>query len=129
MTPRYTVPDPWGRRSGCLLPAHPEFAVKDSGERVEYGSGMVRDTTAGKPDYTLLPLEMLTRWAQHMTLGAGKYGRHNWRHANSIEELERFQASAFRHLVQWLSGETDEDHAAAVLFNVAAAEYVRSRST
>lgn len=104
-----------------------EFKVKDSGQRQAYDSGMVRDTQEGKPDYTLLPLEFLTRWAMHMTLGAVKYGRDNWRLANSEEELTRFQGSAFRHFVQWLNGETDEDHAAAVAYNVAAAEYVKGR--
>ena len=70
---------------------------------------------------------MLTRWAAHMTKGAVKYGRENWRLANSQQELDRFKASAFRHLVQWLAGERDEDHASAVLFNVSAAEFVLER--
>lgn len=104
-----------------------EFVVKDSGVRQEYPSGMRRDTQEGKPRYSLLPMPMLTRWAQHMTLGAEKYGAHNWQLANSEEELDRFKDSAFRHLIQWLSGDTDEDHASAILFNVAAAEHVRQR--
>lgn len=103
------------------------FDVKDSGARERYASGMERDTTEGKPDYTLIPLEFLERWAQHMTKGAVKYGRENWRLAAGTPELERFQASAFRHLMQWLGGDRSEDHAAAVAFNVAAAEYVRGR--
>ena len=106
------------------VPAGAPFAVKDSGERREYDSGMVRDTQDGKPDYTLLPLEFLTRWAEHMTKGAVKYGRENWRLANSQQELDRFKASAMRHMMQWLMGDRDEDHAAAVCFNIAAAEFV-----
>jgi hypothetical protein len=103
------------------------FTVKDSGQRQEYASGMVRDTQEGKPDYTLLPLEFLERWAAHMTKGAEKYGRDNWRRASGEEELTRFRASAMRHLMQWLRGDRDEDHASAVAFNVAAAEYVEGR--
>lgn len=103
------------------------FVVKDSGAREEYESGMRRDSQEGKPRYDLLPREALTRWAAHMEKGAAKYGEHNWRKAESRKELERFEASAFRHLVQWLDGERDEDHASAVLFNVAAAEYTRAR--
>lgn len=103
------------------------FVVKDSGARESYPSGMVRDSQQGKPDYTLLPIEFLTRWADHMTKGAVKYGRHNWRLADSQDELERFQSSAFRHFVQWINGETDEDHGAAVAYNIAAADYVKGR--
>jgi hypothetical protein len=104
-----------------------DFVVKDSGKRQEWASGFRRDTQDGKPDYTLLPLEFLERWADHMTKGAEKYGRDNWRLADDRSALLRFQASAFRHLIQWLRGDTDEDHASAVAFNVAAAEYVKDR--
>jgi Domain of unknown function (DUF5664) len=104
-----------------------KFTVKDSGKREEYASGFRRDTQEGKPDYTLLPLEFLTRWAAHMTKGAEKYGRENWRLANDEAALQRFKASAFRHLMQWLDGDRDEDHAAAACFNLAAAEFVLER--
>lgn len=111
----------------------PEFITKDSGARQEYDSGMVRDLQDGKPDFSLiltdLPYDdqLLTRWAALMERGASKYGRRNWQKANSQEELDRFRASAFRHFVQWISGETDEDHAAATLFNINAAEYTKYR--
>lgn len=103
------------------------FTIKDSGARQDYASGMRRDLQVGKPDYTLLPLEFLKRWADHMTKGAEKYGRNNWRLANSQEELRRFQSSALRHMMQWLDGDRDEDHASAVAFNVAACEFVLER--
>lgn len=111
--------------------AKKQYETKDSGKRQEYASGMRRDLQDGKPDFSLLLAEipydeqMLTRWAALMTRGAEKYGRRNWQMANSTEELERFKASAFRHFVQWISGEDDEDHAAAVFFNINAAEYVK----
>jgi hypothetical protein len=47
--------------------------------------------------------------------------------ANSVEEMERFRESAARHFVQWMNGERDEDHAAAVVFNLNGYEYVRER--
>lgn len=110
------------------------FTVKDSGKREEYASGMRRDTQEGKPRFDLvIPLDlpfdqqMLTRWAMHMTLGAKKYGDRNWELATGAEEYERFRGSALRHLLQWFSGMRDEDHAAAVFFNITAAEYVRAR--
>ena len=101
------------------------FITKDSGKRIEYMSGMHRDTNRDKARYDLIDLSMLRRWAELMSRGAIKYGERNWEKANSIEEYNRFKESAFRHLVQWFAGETDEDHAAAVLFNIAAAEYVK----
>jgi hypothetical protein len=102
-----------------------QFETKDSGEREEYASGMVRDVQDGKPRYDLLDRAFLRRWADLMARGAEKYGEENWRNANSASELSRFQASALRHLMQWLDGDLDEDHAAAVAFNLAAAEYVK----
>lgn len=109
-----------------------EFVVKDSGKREDYDSGMRRDTQEGKPRYDLtMPLsmksDMLTRWAIHMTKGAVKYGERNWELACSEAELKRFKASAFRHFIQWLKGEVDEDHAAAVFFNIQCYEYVKER--
>lgn len=106
--------------------------VKDSGARQEFETGMVRDTQEGKPRFDLLlPLglpfheQFLTRCAMHLANGAKKYKARNWEQARTQEELERYQASAFRHLVQWLNGETDEDHAAAVFFNLMGAEKVK----
>jgi hypothetical protein len=42
----------------------------------------------------------------------------NWEKASGPDELERFRSSALRHLQQWAAGEDDEDHAAAVMFNL-----------
>lgn len=109
-----------------------EYKTKDSGVREEYASGMQRDVQTDKPRFEFLlvsgiPYEdqFLTRWAKLMARGAEKYGERNFELANSTEELERFEASALRHMMQWLSGEEDEDHAAAVAFNIFAAEMVK----
>ena len=105
-----------------------EFEVKDSGTREEFEGGMVRDTTAGKVDPTLvLDGPMLERWAEHLSKGAVKYSKRNWMLAKGDTEYERFQESAFRHFLQWMRGDRDEDHAAAVFFNINGAEYVRER--
>ena len=104
-----------------------DFIVKDSGKRQEYESGMVRDTQENKPNYNLIDKDFLLRLANHLTKGAIKYGRGNWERANSVEEMQRFQDSAFRHLMQWMNGETDEDHMAAVAFNLAAFEFVKRK--
>lgn len=110
-----------------------DFVVKDSGERKQFGSGMVRDTSAGKVRYhRCADGPMLRRWAEHLTRGAAKYadvapGVANWTLADGPEELARFRESAFTHFMQWYYGETDEDHAAAVYFNINGAEYVKGQ--
>lgn len=110
------------------------FETKDSGARAEYDSGMVRDIEEGKPRFDLLlpsgvPFaeQMLTRDAMLMERGRKKYGARNWEKANGEAELARYHSSALRHLHQWIAGETDEDHAAAVRFNVMAGEFVKRR--
>ena len=104
-----------------------EFETLDSGKRVEFPSGMRRDTDEGKPRYDLIDEPMLTRWARLMARGAEKYGDNNWKKADSEIELQRFKASGFRHFMQWMRGDDDEDHAAAILYNVAAAEMVKKK--
>jgi hypothetical protein len=109
------------------------FEVKDSGKRKEFAGGMVRDTSEGKTDFWRVPIgPMFKRWAELVTRAAVKYpdiapGVPNWTLAEGEEELHRFKASAFRHFMQWLEGQTDEDHAAAVLFNINGAEYLKEK--
>lgn len=124
----------------CDIPSHEpkwvstvkKWVTKDSGKREDYVSGMRRDTQQGKPRFDLLvtdglPYEaqFLHRFASLLARGADKYGERNWQLANSPEELSRFRASGFRHFMQYMCGEEDEDHAAAVAFNLMAAEYVK----
>ena len=103
------------------------FETKDSGKREEFTSGMVRDTQDDKPRYDLIDRSFLKRWAELMARGAKKYGEENWRKAAGEAELKRFRASAVRHMYQWLDGDTTEDHAAAVAFNLAGAEMVSEK--
>lgn len=110
----------------------PEYQTKDSGVRHDYASGMVRDTQAGKPRFDLLfpdgqpyDEQFLTRVAALLERGAVKYGERNWEKADSQSELDRFKSSGLRHFMQWYTGETDEDHAAACCFNLLAAEFVK----
>lgn len=89
-------------------------------------SGVVRDTDEGK----LQPIltrdgPMYLRWVRHLTRGITARGKRNWMNASTPDDLERFRESAARHFDQWLAGETDEDHAAAVFFNINGAEYVK----
>ena len=104
------------------------FQIKDSGQRQQFDSGMVRDTTEGKIDYSLiLDGPMLKRWAEHLTKGAVKYEKRNWMKAAGREEYDRFKESSLRHMLQWYWNERDEDHASAVFFGINGAEYLREK--
>lgn len=103
------------------------FVTQDSGTREAFETGMVRDVQTGKPRYDLIDRAFLLRWAELMARGAEKYGENNWRQAATDKELRRFEASAIRHLFQWLDGDRTEDHAVAVAFNLAGAEMVKEK--
>ncbi len=104
-----------------------EYETKDSGERIEFESGMHRDSQEGKPRYDLLHEPLLTEWALLMGRGAEKYGDNNWKLANSKEELFRAKASAWRHFIQFLRGDDDEAHHAAICFNIGFIMYIMDK--
>lgn len=112
-----------------------EYETKDSGQRAEFSSGMVRDVSTSKLKTHLTAAgPMFLRWAGLLTRGAAKYEENNWMKANGQEELDRFLESAYRHFMQWyywrkfgvhIDPSTDnEDHGAATFFNINGAEYV-----
>lgn len=110
------------------------YETKDSGARQHFESGMQRDTESGKARFDLMlpegvPYEeqLLTRFAMLLSRGAEKYDARNWEKATGAEEVARARSSAFRHFMQWLTGETDEDHAAAVIFNLMVVETVKAK--
>lgn len=100
-----------------------------------FDGGGVRESQAGRARFELLvPLgvpyseQLLTRCAVHMAKGAEKYASRNWESFSDDAALERAKASALRHIFQWLTSEDDgEDHAAAVVFNLMAAEHVKAK--
>lgn len=112
-----------------------EFAIKDSGARQEFDGGAVRDTEEGKLDFSNLFVwfePMGTRYVAHMTKGRSKYpdpepGVPNWSLFEATPEtLARTERSLDRHYKAYRMGQTDEDHAAAILFNLNLAEKIRS---
>ncbi len=70
---------------------------------------------------------VIDRYTVLMMKGAVKYSEHNWLKAEGEAELNRFIASFCRHLVKYFRGEADEDHLAAMVFNLNGAEYVRNK--
>ena len=124
-----------------------EFVTNSSGDQATFDSGMVRDNATGKARYDLIePLRMpLAETMRHrrallMGRGAEHYGDRNWEKADGLVEFERFLASYERHARQHIaqlrarvygyeeSPEVmEEDHGAAVGFNLDGAEYVAWR--
>lgn len=94
-----------------------KFVTKDSGKREEFASGMVRDTREGKGRFDLISPFALRRLAGLYERGARKYKPRNWEQG---APFSRFLDSAARHLNQYMTGETDEDHLAAVVWNICA---------
>jgi len=101
-----------------------KYATKSSGKKKQWASGYVREVDNTKPRYDLIPTELLTRLAELYARGAVKYGDENWKKANSEEEAHRFKESAFRHFIQWIEGQEDEDHAIATVWNIFSYEWI-----
>lgn len=101
-------------------------------DHVPFEGGGVREAVGDRARFELLvPLDvpyehqLLTRLAVHMAKGAEKYADRNWESFSDPAALERCKSSALRHIFQWATGTDDgEDHAAAVIFNLMAAEHV-----
>ena len=89
--------------------------IHDSGERLQYDTGAVRDPAEGKGRYDLISLYALERLALHYENGAKKYDDRNWEKGISAS---RCFSSAYRHLSKWAMGLKDEDHLAAAAWNI-----------
>jgi len=71
--------------------------------------------------------KLVDRYSALMMRGAIKYDETNWMKAEGSAELKRFRISFCRHLKQYLNQEIDEDHGAALFFNLNGAEYVQAK--
>jgi hypothetical protein len=111
----------------------PLTGIKDSGERVTFASGSMRDPSTGKIKWSRITFgPMMRRWAQHLTTAEAKYpdpkpGLPNFMLIETEEELIRYKESAFRHFMSWFNDETDEDHASAVFFNINGVEIIKDK--
>lgn len=105
----------------------PLAALADSGARDVAPNGFTREPDNGRRDMTwlfeidgleLVPRELFERMARHYAAGAAKYSADNWRGGTRPEDLARYRRSLVRHLFAWMRRESDEDHAAAVIWNI-----------
>ena len=98
----------------------PAFETKHSGDKVAFATGALRENKVDKLRFDLIPPIMLERLAGIYTRGARIYGDRNWEKGIPYSSLI---ASAWRHFIAMLRGATDEDHAAAVIWNITAMMY------
>lgn len=105
--------------------------LNDSGARTKAETGYLKEPDGDRRDFSwvlelegfeLVPREMIERMAAHMVKGAQKYVPENWRLGTSPSSLTQFRRSLSRHVFQWFHNENDEDHAAAITFNLWAHE-------
>ena len=91
--------------------------LEDDGTRAQLGGteALREERNPLKGRYDLIPPASIKRLAVHFALGAKKYSERNWEQGLP---LSTFSDSASRHLAQFQAGENDEDHLAAVLWNV-----------
>ena len=80
--------------------------------------GMVREDKSDKLNYlSYFTPYTLERYARHMKRGELTHGRSNWKKGSYPQD--EYLESAMRHLLAlWEGTPVDEDHAAAVVFNM-----------
>ena len=92
-------------------------------ENRQFDSGAQRDTSEGKLRMSLIPQQELKRVMKRYLDGAEKYGENNW-----MKGMPRsvFYDCMHRHLDAWWRGDDDEDHAAAVVWNMLCAMWTET---
>jgi hypothetical protein len=98
--------------------------LKDSGERRQFETGAVRDRAVGKGRFDLIATQMMFRLARHYEAGAIKYADRNWEKGMPVSV---YIDAALRHLFKYIAGWNDEDHASAVVWNIAAAMFMEHK--
>ena len=91
----------------------------------QFTTGAQRDTGDGKLRLSLLPVDEMNRVLKRYLDGAEKYGENNWMKGMP---LSVYYDSAYRHLQAWWSGDNQEDHAAAVVWNMLCAMWTENNA-
>lgn len=101
------------------------YGVATTDSMSEFEGGGKRSSDEGKPkfEYLLAPdmpydEQILARIANRMEEGAKHYGDNNYGLMNTEDALKRCRSSLLRHTLQYINGETDEDHLAAIGCNI-----------
>ncbi len=98
-----------------IQPVGELWALKDSGERRDFGTGSVRDKRDGKGRWDLLQFRAIGLVAKQLEAGAIKYGERNWELG---QPMSVYFDSAMRHMANFAKGEKDERHDVAAAWNI-----------
>lgn len=83
--------------------------------KTEFETGAKRDTDEGKGRPSLISPVLIHRLSVLLAKGAKHYGDDNW---TKGMPYRRTMDSVIRHAFQWLAGDGEEDHLAAIAFGV-----------
>jgi len=98
--------------------------LADSGKRVEYENGVLRETNCNKGRCDLLPFYTLIKLSKQFEIANEKYPERNWEQGMP---LHCFLDSAIRHLFKYMDGQNDEDHLTSALWNIACAIWTEEK--
>lgn len=109
-----------------LLAKEKEFekAIDEHNSKITtFSTGAIRDTQSGKTDFTeTISFTAHNRYAKYMTKKKEKYGAGNFKKGIPIDSYEK---SLLRHIDKYFrnkyengNDEKDEDHLAAMRFNI-----------
>ncbi len=87
--------------------------MRHSDSKIEFSTGAKRDTTEGKGSPSLISPVLIHRLGVLLQKGAEHYGADNW---SKGMPYRRTADSLIRHIFQWLAGDEEEDHLAAICF-------------
>jgi hypothetical protein len=87
--------------------------MRHSDSKTTFNTGAQRDTAEGKGRPSLISPVLIHRLGVLLEKGAKHYGADNWMKGMPYR---RTADSMIRHIFQWLAGDTEEDHLAAVCF-------------
>lgn len=98
--------------------SHSEFwgLKTDKTNAAKFEGGATRSHHA--PRYELVPKAAIDRLTARLEFGAGIHGDHNWR-SGGPEFVKQCKRHLMEHLLNYLAGDSSDDHLAAVLCNAA----------
>lgn len=86
----------------------------------------LREDKTNKLRYDLIPLDQLKRLAEHYTKWGLDHWDRNWESWGK-QYMEDCRKSAFRHFIQRMNNEENEDHDIACIRNIFAYEHLQSK--
>lgn len=89
--------------------------MRHSDKKDTFETGAWRDSEEGKGSPSLISPVLIHRLGVLLQKGAKYYGADNWMKGM---KYRRTANSMIRHIFQWLAGDSEEDHLAAIAFGV-----------